>query len=131
MDKRAFSGWVLIQAVLLAIMFVLGTGLADFTFIPLLNSPQTLAVLTMLVHVALGIVVTLLSLGLYILSRRQKQLRETAEKISLTGLVFMLVSLLSGIALVSGANLAYFQYTMSLGFIIAFGSYLFLLGKLR
>lgn len=131
MDKKTFSRMALIQASLLALLFVLGTGLADFTFVPLLNSPQTISVLTLLVHIALGFIITALSIALYIASRRLKSFRETAEKASLTGFVFVLVSLISGIALVSGSNNAFFEYVMSLGFIVAFGIYLFLIGKMR
>jgi len=122
---------VWIEAVLLAAMFVLGTGLADFAFVPLLNSPLRLDVLVLLTHIALGTVVTILAVTLYLASRRQKPLHGTAEMASLTGLAFILVSLFSGIALVSISNNAFFEYAMSLGFIIAFGSYLFLLGTLR
>ena len=125
MDKKTFSKLVLWQVVLLVVMFVLGTELADFMFVTVVKPPARVVILLDL-HIVLGVIVTLLAVAIYVGSLDLRN--ATVKKTSLIALIFMLVSLMAGTVFVLKAGNTYFEYIISLSFIILFGAYMYLVG---
>ncbi len=126
MGKKEFKVLVGIQVMLIGAMFILGSGLVNFTSTPPLTFTG-LSLLGFLTHVLLGLTVVVLSLAIY--SSAQRLHNTLAATCSMTSVLFVLISALTGALFVWDQN-PLFPYAMSLGFVAAFGSYVFLLSKL-